>query len=308
MTDLIDAVIDGNVELVGELLRFVDPNFPDLESNTALIKACQMVRRERIVRILIGHRADPNTTNDTGDTALMYAARNGSVKNVKSLLSEERTDINKRNHLGQTALLLAMLEQKDDVVAEFLNDPVVFSRLSAICLQDNTGAKIDLKYAQWLADAFLGNFHENPPPDMDRDVYETYYTLYTAMNTPLNNSNIIRCIETPLEVQGYVNASELDIYVLVTNFRELTIEQDQPSPPKSIDRISSEDSSLRDTPDEGSEVDAEESHNNRSQPGLANLSARLGIYQTISLSDADAKKDCEVEVDDSHAPRYSQGS
>jgi hypothetical protein len=272
--ELIMAIINNNERVVLDFIsRGISLDSADEDGNTALIWACLRQNREQFVNILLEAGANPNLYNRNSSTALIWAAKNGSVSNVTTLLGKG-ADINHRNSERQTALLAAMLAQQDNVVAEFLGNAMVFSQLNSVDLMDYNGHTVDLKYVQWLSDAFSGNFHCNPPININRNQYQVYSQLYSAMWASVYRQNI-KSIYLPIEESPIsINALTTEYQDLVNEFNTLVtsnnnLDEDTSYNDTTSDSESSDGSEYsRDLDDDSSISDTErsESSSPRSSP------------------------------------------
>lgn len=120
---LIDAV-NGRSEVVIEALLSegkADPNFRGGKDGSTALMLLAMKDKERLVRILLDHRADADIQDKNGWTALMHASGNGNVNTVKILLSEG-ADPDLKNEQGNTALMIADHGARTPVIKTLLDN------------------------------------------------------------------------------------------------------------------------------------------------------------------------------------------
>ena len=130
--DLIDAVKNGNIKRVRELLDSgADPNITDNNlGDTALISACRGSAwrpggnqpRIDIVELLLDHGADPNIRGYIGSTALIYASFRSRADIVRLLLRRGANPNIKRYTDGVTSLIMASGKGHIDIVRLLLDN------------------------------------------------------------------------------------------------------------------------------------------------------------------------------------------
>jgi ankyrin repeat protein len=125
MTELIDACIDGNTDLVRDLINKSIAhkalvNVKDEDGYTPLHFAVYKDNIE-IVRLLLDFKADPNAQDEDGCTPLHFSAFNEN-KEICKMLIDRGSDAEIENNLGVNAL--SVLLQKNGCnlnIVELLN-------------------------------------------------------------------------------------------------------------------------------------------------------------------------------------------
>ena len=119
MSELIDAVYDNDIDLVGQLLNNnVDIELQDQYENTALIWAINRAPdgygsmrlgievsievRIEVIRLLLENGANPNIQNNEGTTALMKASQYIERIEIVELLLEYGANLNLQNEDGES--------------------------------------------------------------------------------------------------------------------------------------------------------------------------------------------------------------
>lgn len=92
-----------------------DPDTPDSDGKTPLMRACKKGHRATIEALLDGG-ANPNLQDPDGLTPLMYAAQKPMVDNVRLLLQRD-ADVGLKDKRGRTALGHARTAKRQKVVA-----------------------------------------------------------------------------------------------------------------------------------------------------------------------------------------------
>lgn len=105
--DLIDAVINGDVELVRKLVTTENVNFQDKNMSTPLMFAAELENPEKslqIVQILLDSGADVNLNNTLINDALIFATKTNNTDVIK-LLIKAGANINNINNRGDNSLI-----------------------------------------------------------------------------------------------------------------------------------------------------------------------------------------------------------
>lgn len=108
-TSLMRAAMAGDTERVSRLVKTpgVRVDEKDYMGRTALMLASIWGRTEA-ARVLLEAGAKPNAVNRDGETALMIAASQGHTKTCKALL-DGGAEVNLRNAAGSTVLMLSVM-------------------------------------------------------------------------------------------------------------------------------------------------------------------------------------------------------
>lgn len=122
-TSLMRAARDGDTERVSRLVKTpgVRVDEKDYMGRTALMLASIWGRTEA-ARVLLEAGAKPNAVNRDGETALMFAASQGHTKTAKVLL-DGGAEVNLRNAAGNTVLIQALSGGRTATVALIASIP-----------------------------------------------------------------------------------------------------------------------------------------------------------------------------------------
>jgi len=120
-TALMYAANFGNLELVKIIIKFGgDVNVKSSNGCTALIAACKSSASSSnvfpVVQHLLDASADVSVQDDSGKTALIYAARNESIDILKLLFQQPNIDTNVKDKRNWTALDWAVSKNSEEVV------------------------------------------------------------------------------------------------------------------------------------------------------------------------------------------------
>ena len=108
--ELINAVTNGNIKLVNELIQAgANVNAKNSNGVTALMAASQDGHLD-CIDILLSNGADVNAKDNRGRTALMFASFSGLTHKCMEMLLARGADVNAKNNTGITALMLACRE------------------------------------------------------------------------------------------------------------------------------------------------------------------------------------------------------
>ncbi|KAF5977752.1 hypothetical protein FCOIX_6349 [Fusarium coicis] len=122
---LLSASKYGHIHVVRVLLeaRHTNLNIKDREGWTPLMWAINY-RHNRIVKILLEHKADVNTRDKTGITPLHFATRYGQFEIAKLILQTGCADVNLPDLAGWTPLHQAARWKQDDIAQLILRTGV----------------------------------------------------------------------------------------------------------------------------------------------------------------------------------------
>lgn len=105
------AVISGNLELLGELLKTGENvDTQDKIKRTLLINAV-LSNKIEVVKFLISNGANINAKDNLGNTALHYAAQN-YLLDITKILLENKAEIDTQDQYGNTPLSNAVFYSK----------------------------------------------------------------------------------------------------------------------------------------------------------------------------------------------------
>lgn len=119
--EILQAIKDKNIDLLGKLLSKTDLNFFDPESNedTPLHEAVR-VGSEEIVKMLVAKHPKINAINNFKDTPLHLAVMSPNI-NIVRILIDNGADLNIKNNRNKSPLDLAAETNHPDITRLLLN-------------------------------------------------------------------------------------------------------------------------------------------------------------------------------------------
>ena len=116
-TPLHFAIEEASVEWL--LTQDININAMDQSGKTALMTAARL-GSDKVVGLLLSHKADPQLRDNSGKTALHHAAKKGSVPVAQKLLEKDNSLLNYINNKQRSALHVAIQRKRLDFVRMLL--------------------------------------------------------------------------------------------------------------------------------------------------------------------------------------------
>jgi len=230
--ELIEAVMEGNTNLVEQLLKHpnTDVNHvceEDGEITTALIAAV-LGNRDKIAKLLLENRADPDLINQYHNSALIAASKNNSIEIVKTLL-DFGANPNIRNERERTPLIVSVMYNNIGI------SKLLLEKGAKIDLQDRNGETALIRAVYYDRNKFVSLLLSSGANPNIRTSYAAYAPychstalIYAVDCQSLTNIRTLLQYHPDLDIKDFYGRTALDkasqhedktIYNLLQNYK-----------------------------------------------------------------------------------------